>query len=154
MQIQDDGTHVLNENPDALLDGAEKDAAALHRCLKIVRLWNQSSSLPRSRRDEMIEEKQRLANLYAATLFEIGCAFGIGKTDELKVRIEAACILGPWHTGQRNRADADSWRPCERLFGHVSVATARCGRDWDWSLTVAATKAATTNQKAGLKFHT
>ena len=44
----------------------------------------------------MIEEEQRLANLYAATLFEIGCAFGIETADELKVRIEAACILDPW----------------------------------------------------------
>jgi hypothetical protein len=96
MQIQDDSTYVLDENPAALLAGAEIDAAALHRCLKIIRLWKQSSALPRSRRDEMVEEKQRLANLYAATLFEIGCAFGIETADELKARIEAACILDPW----------------------------------------------------------
>jgi hypothetical protein len=96
MQIEDDSTYVLDENPDALLDGAEIDAAALYRCLKIVRLWCESSALLRSRRDEMIEEEQRLANLYAATLFEIGSAFGIETADELKVRIEAACILEPW----------------------------------------------------------
>ncbi len=96
MQIQDDSTYVLDENPVALLAGAEIEAAGLYRCLKIIRLWNQSSSLPRTRRDEMIEEEQRLASLYAATLFEIGCAFGIEKADELKARIEAACILDDW----------------------------------------------------------
>jgi len=96
MQIQEDSTYVLDENPAALLTGAEIDAAALHRCLKIVRLWSQSSVLPRSRHDEMIAEERRIAKLYAATLFEIGCAFGIETADELKVRIEAACILDPW----------------------------------------------------------
>jgi hypothetical protein len=96
MQIQAASTYVLDENPAALLAGAEIEAAALYRCLKIIRLWNQSSSLPRSRRDEMIEEEQRLANLFAATLFEIGCAFGIDKADELKGRIGAGCILDPW----------------------------------------------------------
>jgi hypothetical protein len=44
----------------------------------------------------MIEEEQRLANLYAAILFEIGSAFGLRAADELKVRIEAACILDDW----------------------------------------------------------
>jgi hypothetical protein len=96
MQIQEDSTYVLDENPAALLAGAEIEAAALHRCLKIVRLWSQSSALSQSRHDEMIEEEQRIANLYAATLLEIGCAFGIELADELKVRIEAACILDPW----------------------------------------------------------
>ena len=96
MQIQDDSAHVLDENPAALLAGAEIEAAGLYRCLKIICLWNQSSALPRPRRDEMIEEEQRLANLHAATLFEIGCAFGIETAGELKVRIEAACILAPW----------------------------------------------------------
>ena len=96
MQIQEDSTYVLDENPAALLTGAEIEAAALHRCLKIVRLWNQSSALPRSRHDEMIEEIERLANLYAAILFEIGSAFSIEQADELKVRIEAACILDDW----------------------------------------------------------
>jgi hypothetical protein len=96
MQIQEDSTYVLDENPAALLTGAEIEAAALHRCLKIVRLWSQSSALSQSRHDEMIEEERRIANLYAATLLEIGCAFGVETADELKVRIEAACILGPW----------------------------------------------------------
>jgi len=96
MQIQDDSTYVLDENPAALLAGAEIEAAAICRCFKIVRFWSQSSALSRSRRDEMIEEEQRIANLYAAKLFEIGCAFGIETADELKVRIEAACILDPW----------------------------------------------------------
>ena len=96
MQIQEDSTYVLDENPAALLAGSEIEAAALHRCLKIVRLWSQSSALSQSRHDEMIEEEQRIANLYAATLLEIGCAFGIEKADDLKVRIEAACILDPW----------------------------------------------------------
>ncbi len=96
MQIQDDSTYVLDENPAALLAGAEIEAEDLYRCLMIVRLWNQSSSLPRSRRDEMIEEERRIVNLYAATLFEIGCAFGIDKADELKVRVEAGCMLDPW----------------------------------------------------------
>ena len=96
MQIQDDSTYVLDENPAALLAGAEIEAAALHRCLKIVRLWSQSSALSQSRHDEMIEEEQRIANLYAATLSEIGCAFGIESADELQGRIEAACILDPW----------------------------------------------------------
>ena len=96
MQIQEDSTYVLDENPAALLAEAEIEATVLYRCLKIVRLWNQSSALPRSRRDEIVEEQQRLANLYAAILFEIGCAFGIETADELKVRIEAACILDPW----------------------------------------------------------
>jgi hypothetical protein len=96
MQIQEDSTYVLDENPTALLAGAEIEAAALHRCLKIVRFWSQSSALSQSRHDEMIEEEQRIANLYAATLFEIGCAFGIELADELQVRIEAACILDPW----------------------------------------------------------
>ena len=96
MQIQEDSTYVLDENAAALLTGAEIEAAALHRCLKIVRLWSQSSALSQSRHDEMIEEEQRIAHFYAATLLEIGCAFGIETADELKVRIEAACILDPW----------------------------------------------------------
>lgn len=96
MQIQDGSTYVPDENPAALLAGAESEAAALYRCFKIVRLWNDSSALPRSRRDEIVEEEHRLANLYAATLFEIGCAFGIEEADELNARIEAACILNPW----------------------------------------------------------
>jgi hypothetical protein len=96
MQIQEDSAYVLDENPAALLAGAQIDAAALYRCLKIVRLWSQSSALSQSRHDEMIEEEQRIANLYAVTLLEIGCAFGIELADELKVRIEAACILDPW----------------------------------------------------------
>jgi hypothetical protein len=77
MQIQLDSPYAHDENPAALLAGAEIEAAGLHRCLKIVRLWSQSSALSQARRDEMIEEEQRLANLYAATLFEIGSAFGI-----------------------------------------------------------------------------
>jgi hypothetical protein len=96
MQIQLDSPYVQDENPAALLAGAEIEAAGLHRCLKIVRLWSQSSALPQSRHDEMIEEEQRLANLYAAILFEIGSAFGLRAADELKVRIEAACILDDW----------------------------------------------------------
>ena len=96
MQIQLDSPYVQDENPAALLAGAEIEAAGLHRCLKIVRLWSQSSALPRPRREEIIEEEQRLANLYAATLFEIGSAFGLRAADELKVRIEAACILDDW----------------------------------------------------------
>jgi hypothetical protein len=96
MQIQNDSTYVLDQSPAALLAGAEIEVAGLYRCLKIVRLWKQSSALPRSRRDEIVEEAQRLANLYAATLFEIGCAFGIETADKLKLRIEAACILNPW----------------------------------------------------------
>jgi hypothetical protein len=96
MQIQLDSPYVQDENPAALLAGAEIEAAGLHRCLKIVRLWSQSSALPQSRHDEMVEEEQRLANLYAAILFEIGSAFGLRAADELKVRIEAACILDDW----------------------------------------------------------
>jgi hypothetical protein len=100
MQIQDDSTYVLEENPAALLAGAQVDAAELYRCLKIVRLWSQSSALAPSkskpRHDEMVEEEQRLANLYAAILHEIGSAFGLRAADELKVRIEAACVLDPW----------------------------------------------------------
>jgi hypothetical protein len=96
MQIQEDSPYVVDENPAALLAGAAIEAAAFHRYLKIVRLWIQSNALPRSRRDEIVEEEHRLANLYAATLFEIGCAFGIEEADELKARIEAACILNPW----------------------------------------------------------
>ncbi len=96
MQIQLDSPYVQDENPAALLAGAEIEAAGLHRCLKIVRLWSQSSTLPRPRREEIIEEEQRLANLYAAILFEIGSAFSIEQADELKVRIESACILDDW----------------------------------------------------------
>jgi hypothetical protein len=96
MQIQLDSPYIQDENPAALLAGAEIEAAGLHRCLKIVRLWSQSSALPQSRHDEMVEEEQRLANLYAATLFEIGSAFGLRAADELKVRIEAACVLEDW----------------------------------------------------------
>jgi hypothetical protein len=96
MQIQLDSPYIHDENPAALLAGAEIEAAGLHRCLKIVRLWSQSNALPRPRREEIIEEEQRLANLYAATLFEIGSAFGLRAADELKVRIEAACILDDW----------------------------------------------------------
>ena len=96
MQIQLDSQYSQDENPAALLAGAEIEAAHLSRCLKIVRLWSQSSTLPRLRHDEMIEEEQRLANLYAATLFEIGSAFGLRAADELKVRIKAACILDDW----------------------------------------------------------
>jgi hypothetical protein len=96
MQIQLDSPYAHDENPAALLAGAEIEAAGLHRCLKIVRLWSQSSALPRPRREEIIEEEQRLANLYAATLFEIGSAFGLRAADELKVRIDAACILDDW----------------------------------------------------------
>ena len=96
MQIQLDSPYAHDENPAALLTGAEIEAAGLHRCLKIVRLWSQSSTLPRLRRKEIIEEEQRLANLYAAILFEIGSAFGLRAADELKVRIETACILDDW----------------------------------------------------------
>jgi hypothetical protein len=96
MQIQLDSPYAHDENPAALLAGAEIEAAGLHRCLKIVRLWSQSNALPRPRREEIIEEEQRLANLYAAILFEIGSAFGLRAADELKVRIEAACILEDW----------------------------------------------------------
>ena len=96
MQIQLDSPYANDENPAALLAGAEIEAAGLHRCLKIIRLWGQFSALSRPRRDQMIEEEQRLANLYAATLFEIGSAFGLRAADELKVRIDAACILDDW----------------------------------------------------------
>ena len=96
MQIQEDSPYLLDENPAALLAGAQIEAAGLHRCLKIVRLWSQSSALPRPRREEMAEEERRLANLYTAFLFEIGSAFGLRAADELKVRIEAACILSDW----------------------------------------------------------
>ena len=113
MQIQDDSTYVLDENPAALLAGAEIEAAGLFRYLKIIRLWNQSSALPRSWRDKLLEEERRIANLYAATLLESGCAFGIETADklkvrELKVRIEAACILEPWECRPQNR---DSYFP-------------------------------------------
>ena len=96
MQIQLDSPYANDENPAALLAGAEIEAAGLHRCLKIVRLWSQSSALPQSRHDEMVEEEQRLASLYAAILFEIGSVFGLRAADELKTRIEAACILDDW----------------------------------------------------------
>ena len=96
MQIQLDSPYAHDENPAALLAGAEIEAAGLHRCLKIVRLWSQSSTLSRTRREEMVEEAQRLANLYAAILFEIGSAFGLRAADELNVRIETACILDDW----------------------------------------------------------
>jgi hypothetical protein len=96
MQIQPDSPYAYDENPAALLAGAEIEAAHLSRFLKIVRLWSQSSAVPRPRREEMAEEERRLANLYAAILFEIGSAFGIEKADELKSRIEAACILEDW----------------------------------------------------------
>ena len=80
MQIQLDSPYVQDENPAALLAGAEIEAAGLHRCLKIVRLWSQSSALPRLRREEIIEEEQRLASLYAAILQETGSAFGIDES--------------------------------------------------------------------------
>ena len=96
MQIQLDSPYIQDENPAALLAGSEIEAAGLHRSLKIVTLWSQSSALTRPRREEIIEEEQRLANLYAAILSEIGSAFGLRAADELKVRIEAACILDDW----------------------------------------------------------
>jgi hypothetical protein len=96
MQIQHDSPYVLDENSADLLAGAQIEVAGLYRWLKIVRLWSQSSALSQSRHDEMIEEVERLANVYAAILFEIGSAFGIEKAGEVKVRIEAACILNPW----------------------------------------------------------
>ena len=96
MQILEDSPYVHDENPAALLAGAEIEATYLFRSLKIVRLWSQSSTLPRLRHEEMVKEEQRVANLYAATLFEIGSAFGIRAADELKARIEAACILCDW----------------------------------------------------------
>ena len=96
MQIQLDSPYAHDENPAALLAGAEIEAAHLSRSLKIVRLWSQSSTLPRLRREEIIEEEQRIASLYAAILFEIGSAFGLRAADELRVRIEAACILDDW----------------------------------------------------------
>jgi hypothetical protein len=96
MQIQHDSPYAHDENPAALLAGAEIEAAHLSRCLKIVRLWSQSSALPRPRREEIIEEERRIASLYAAILFEIGSAFGLRAAEELKVRIEAACILDDW----------------------------------------------------------
>jgi hypothetical protein len=96
MQIQLDSPYIQDENPAALLAGAEIEANGLHRCLKIVRLWSQSSAQPRLCREEIIDEERRIASLYAATLHEIGSAFGIEKADELKVRIEAACILDDW----------------------------------------------------------
>ena len=96
MQIQLDSPYAHEENPAALLAGAEIEAAGLYHFLKIVRLWSQSNTLPRPRREEIIEEEQRLANLYAATLFEIGSAFGLLAADELQDRIDAACILDDW----------------------------------------------------------
>ena len=96
MQIQLDSPYAHDENPAALLAGAEIEAAGLHRCLKIVRLWSQSNALSRPRSEEIIDEEQRLANLYAAILFEIGSAFGLRAADELNVRIETACILDDW----------------------------------------------------------
>ena len=96
MQIQLDSPYAHDENPAALLAGAEIEAAGLHRCLKIVRLWSQSSALSTPRREEIIEEELRIASLCAAILFEIGSAFGLRATEELKVRIEAACILDDW----------------------------------------------------------
>jgi hypothetical protein len=96
MQIQLDSPYAHDENPAALVAGAEIEAAGLHRCLKIVRLWSQSNAVPRLRREEIIEEEQRIASLYAAILFEIGSAFGLRAADELRVRIEAACILDDW----------------------------------------------------------
>ena len=96
MQIQLDSPYAHDENPAALLAGAEIEAAGLHRCLKIIRLWGQFSALPRPRREEIIEEEQRIASLYAAILFEIGSVFGLRAADELKTRIEAACILDDW----------------------------------------------------------
>ena len=96
MQIQLDSPYAHDENPAALVAGAEIEAAGLHRCLKIVRLWSQSNAVPRLRREEIIEEEQMIASLYAAILFEIGSAFGLRAADELKVRIEAACILDDW----------------------------------------------------------
>jgi len=96
MQIQLDSPYAHDENPAALLAGAEIEAAGLYHCLKIVRVWNQSSALPQSRHDEMVDEEQRLAILNSAILFEIGSAFGLRAADELKVRIEAACILEDW----------------------------------------------------------
>ena len=96
MQIQLDSPYIQDENPAALLAGAEIEAAGLHRCLKIVTLWSQFSALPQSRHDEMVEEEQRLASLYAAILFEIGSAFSIEKADKLKTTIETACNLDDW----------------------------------------------------------
>ena len=96
MQIQLDSPYAHDENPAALLAGAEIEAAGLHRCLKVVRLWSQSSAVPRLRREEIIDEERRIASLYAAILHEIGSAFGIEQADELKVRIEASCILDDW----------------------------------------------------------
>lgn len=96
MQIQEDSTYVLDENPAALLAGAEREAANLYRCLKIVGLWSQSSALPRLRNEEIAKEEQRVTSLYAATLFEIGSAFGLRAADELQARIEADCILCDW----------------------------------------------------------
>ena len=123
MQIQLDSPYIHDENPAALLAGAETEAAGFHLCLKIVRLWSQSNALPRPRREEIIEEEQRLASLYAAILFETGSAFGLRAAAELKVRIEAACILDDWE-----------WPPAEQglLFSipyepmtEASPATAR-----------------------------
>ena len=96
MQIQLDSPYIQDENPAALLAGSEIEAAGLHRSLKIVTLWSQSSALPQSRHDEMVEEGQRLASLYAAILFEIGSAFSIEKADKLKTTIETACNLDDW----------------------------------------------------------
>jgi hypothetical protein len=98
MQIQQDSPYAHDENPAALLASAEIEAAGLHRSFKIIRLWNQSSARPQSqpRRNQMIEEERRLASLYAATIFEIGSAFGIEKANELTARIEASCILHDW----------------------------------------------------------
>jgi len=93
MQILEDRPYAHDENPAALLAGAEIEAAHLYRSIKIVRLWNQSSALSRPRREEMVEAEQQLASLYAAILFEIGSAFGLRAADELKLQIEAACIL-------------------------------------------------------------
>lgn len=96
MQILEDSPYVNDENPAALLAGAEIEAAHIFRGLKIVQLWSQSSAVTRPRREELIAEEQRLANLYAAILHEIGSAFGPRAADELKTRIEAACILEDW----------------------------------------------------------
>ena len=48
------------------------------------------------RSEEIIEEEQRIASLYAAILFEIGSAFSIEKADKLKTTIETACNLDDW----------------------------------------------------------
>jgi len=95
MQIREDSTYAANNEASALLAAAEEQAAGLYFCLKLTRLWSASSALPASQHERMAQDEKNVARVYAGTLSEIADAFGQAIADDVRQRIEAACVIPP-----------------------------------------------------------